>query len=126
MACGFGESWDHRAMEVRPTKLERPIMELAEERAEAVRSRVVRWDARLVIDVSLFLGTAAMLGLFEAPPWAFVLAMYVATRTARIDSAADMAALQSTCRVRLEATEHSMDRLVEALEAAAHPNIRRR
>lgn len=66
---------------------------------------ILNWRVRLAGELVVL--TTFLLGLkwHEAPEWAYVLLIYVGTRCARIDMAADFGALQSTLRANAESDE---------------------
>lgn len=73
-----------------------------------VRSLLLNWKWRLALDLSFFLATLFALDVLDAPRWTYFLVVYLSTRTGRLDSAADTAALQSTYRVRLASIEKDL------------------
>jgi len=81
----------------------------------AIRS-LLGWRSRLAIDLALFLGTLLALDLADAPRWTYFLVVFISTRTGRLDSAADTAALQSTYRVRLESIQLDLAALAGKLD----------
>jgi len=91
-----------------------------------LKQRLQAWKLRLVVDAVVLLVTLVLLEWNGAPAWAAVLAVYVATRSARLDNAAEAGAIQSTYRVRLEAIEKSVDVLTERIDRTMHPNARAR
>jgi len=62
------------------------------------RPPVLPWRFRMAGELAVM--AVCLLGLkwYDAPGWAYILLGYVGTRTARLDSAADLGALQSTIR----------------------------
>jgi len=96
---------------MRPEKLSRPIeAPPVPQRAPALmhpalwdlRKRMLDWRARLAVELLVLLATLAVLRWSEAPAWAVVLTIYVATRSARVDAAADHGALHDELRAARE------------------------
>tara|TARA_R110000851_G_scaffold268071_2_gene420712 strand:+ start:40402 stop:40692 length:291 start_codon:yes stop_codon:yes gene_type:complete len=81
-----------------------------------IRAAMMDFRARLGLEAAVLLAVLGALAWYGAPTWAHVLAIYVGTRTARVDHAADTAALQSTYHVRLKAIEVSVDKMIDRFD----------
>lgn len=80
------------------------------------RLKLLDWRWRLLIDVVLLFGTLFALDMHDAPRWTYFLVVFISTRGSRLDTAADMAALQSTYRVRLESIQSDVVHAREQIE----------
>lgn len=86
---------------------------------------MLHWRMRYAIELGTLGATCGAMLWNAAPGWTFALLLYVATRSSRLEDAARAAALQSTEKVRLEAIENTLDRVVDRVDRVLHPNATR-
>lgn len=117
-------------MEIRPEKLSLPLPppepRLVHPTLWDAGNGILGWRARALIDVVTFAVAGGMMLWDGAPSWSYGLLVYMASRSSRLEDAARAAALQSTEKVRLEAIEASLDKVIERVDRALHPNARAR